>query len=202
MDKPDLHALLVEDDPLIAESLRLFLISQKIHVAGVAHNASMAFNILRSERVDLAILDVDLGGGMTGIDIAEHINQNYDIPFVFLTAFDDDKTLAAAQEHTPYGYLVKPFQERSLTTTIKMALANFHKLKTKSTLVKSNLDEMVVGEFTKQEFVIIQELVAGKTYNQIATDNFISANTVKFHAKNIYAKLDVRGRAELVSRVY
>ena len=202
MNSNSLNVLIVEDDPLIAESLRLFIESQGMTVAGVAYHASAAFTALKSTRIDFAILDVDLGGGMTGIDVAEHISTNYNFPFIFLTAFDDDITLNAAQEHSPYGYLVKPFQERSLLTTIKLALANYQKIKDKGILSKEKLDATIVGEFTNQEFKMIQALLSGKTYGQIAADNFISPNTVKFHAKNIYSKFDIRGRAELVARLY
>jgi PAS domain S-box-containing protein len=71
---------------------------------------------------DLILMDIMLQGHIDGIQAAEHIREHFDVPIVYLTAYSDDKTLERAKRTEPSGYILKPFQETELRTTIKMAL--------------------------------------------------------------------------------
>jgi PAS domain S-box-containing protein len=71
---------------------------------------------------DLILLDINLKGDMTGIAAAEKIRENLDIPIVFLTGQSDEATISRAIKSEPFGYIIKPFEERSLKTAISMAL--------------------------------------------------------------------------------
>ncbi len=193
--------LIVEDEPIIAEDIRDLLLSANYQVIGVAHRGEDALDMLNSRKPEFAILDINLGGQLTGIDVAEHIHDHYKIPYLFLTSFDDEKTLNEAQQYAPYGYLVKPFQDRTLLTSIKIAIANFNAFQEKIHLSKEQIENKLNGSVTKQEFTIIENLLDGKSYKQIAADNFISMNTVKYHVKNIYSKFQLTGRAELSSAI-
>ncbi len=114
MSDSNLNILIVEDDPIIAEDLNSLLQESGYTVAAVAHDVETALEDLNKIHIDFAILDIHLGEGETGIDIAEAIHTNYNIPYIFLTSFYDDTTLSAAKQFSPYGYLVKPFQDRTL----------------------------------------------------------------------------------------
>jgi len=197
----DTSILIVEDDGIIAEDISSLLKVSGFSVAGVAHDGASALDLLASRNPNFAILDIHIGSGMSGLDIAQVIHNKYKIPYIFLTSFDDDATLDAAQEQSPYGYLVKPFQERTLLTTIKTALKNYEKSQGSEQLTKENVDAKSVEKTTEQEFKIISELLLGKSYKQISAENFISINTVKYHVKNIYTKLEIKRRAELVTKL-
>ena len=80
--------------------------------------------------LDLVLMDIVLEGDMDGVKAAEHIRNHFDIPVVYLTAYSDDTTLQRAKITEPYGYILKPFQERELYTTIEMALYK-HKMERK-----------------------------------------------------------------------
>jgi len=113
--------LIVEDEAIVAMDLRLRLRDLGYGVAGLASNGEEAIAMAANLRPDLLLMDISLGAGMDGIEAAHHA-QALGLPVVFLTAFADEATLARAKESAPYGYLLKPFDERSLHSTIEMAL--------------------------------------------------------------------------------
>ena len=193
--RTDLKILIIEDDPIIATDIKSLLRSEGFHVVGVAKNALRAYDLLKAANPNFAILDIYLGTGPGGIDVAEVIHDQYKIPYIFLTSFSDEETLTAAQEQGPYGYLVKPFQEKTLITTISIAWSNYQRLQQQNEI---NFTRFGV-KLTEQEERICRLLCRGASYKQICEQLFISMNTLKFHVKNIYSKFDVAGRAELTA---
>lgn len=189
-----LNILIVEDEPVIATDLKSFLKSEGHKVVGVAYNATRALDLLSTTKPNLVVIDIHLGPGLSGIDIAEVIHENYKIPYIFLTSFSDELTLTSAQEYGPYGYLVKPYQERTLLTTIAIAWSNYKKSREQATWDMSKLD----NPLSDQEKNICKLLCEGLSYKQICSSLHITMNTLKFHVKNIYTKCDVSGRAELI----
>jgi PAS domain S-box-containing protein len=119
--------LVVEDEGIIAESLRRTLISLGYHVLEPVARGDLAVEAAVTSRPDLALVDIKLSGDMDGVQAAERILAQVDIPIVYLTAFSDDAFLKRAQRTDPYGYLVKPVQDKELYATIEMALYK-HKL--------------------------------------------------------------------------
>lgn len=196
MDKSELRILIIEDDPIIATHIKLLLREENFQVVGHAKNAIRAYDLLVSTSPNFIILDIHLGTGPTGIDVAEVIHNKYNLPYIFLTSFSDTDTLSAAQEQGPYGYLVKPFQEKTLLTTIAIAWSNHQRLTTKNEINFNKLE----ANLTTQEKAICQLLFLGDSYKQICETLTISINTLKFHVKNIYSKLGVAGRAELTHK--
>lgn len=116
--------LVVEDDPHIAESLSDMLEILDHEVVGVAESFEDAIKILGEKDVDLALLDIQLKGTKSGIDLAEHIKANDPIPFVFTTAYADNETIKKAAEHGPYGYIVKPYGMKDINAGIEIAMQN------------------------------------------------------------------------------
>lgn len=200
-DPAEIRVLIVEDNPIIAADLESLIVSEGMKVAAVSHTAVDAFDALSNRSIDLAMLDVHLGSGQTGLDVAEVIDTKYDIPYIFLTSFDDDATLQAAQELSPYGYLVKPFQERTVISMIKMAIGSRDQLQQKDPLDLTKLKEKAITKLSDQETKIVTNLLEGYSYKQISEMHFVTVNTVKYHAKNIYLKLQIKGRAELAALI-
>ena len=84
-----------------------------------------AEKVLKSEQVDLVLIDIILASDKTGIDLGKHIREHYDIPFIFVTSNSDRATVENAKTVKPNGYLVKPFEQQDLYTSIEIALSNF-----------------------------------------------------------------------------
>lgn len=114
--------LVVDDERIIALAVSKMLEDRGFEAAGIASTGPDAVKQTDSLRPDLVLMDVNLGGVMDGIDVAEIIREHYGIPVVFITAYADDPTLLRAREVTPYGYLVKPVDEHQLNATVQMAL--------------------------------------------------------------------------------
>lgn len=125
MDKTKI--LVVEDEIIVAKDIQATLIRLGYDVPATASSAQSAFNKLEEIKPDLVFLDIKLKGDLDGINIAEHIKKTYSIPVIFLTSFIDKATLDRAKLTEPYGYLVKPFNEKDLQSTIEMALYKFQK---------------------------------------------------------------------------
>ncbi|HUI67200.1 MAG TPA: response regulator [Nitrospirota bacterium] len=120
----------VEDEVIIADDIKSYLQKFGYKVPLIATSGEEALKRVRDVRPDLVLMDIVLRGEMDGIETAERIRSEFDIPIVYLTAFADDETLERAKITEPFGYIIKPFEERDLYTTIEMALYK-HKMERK-----------------------------------------------------------------------
>ncbi len=153
--------LVVEDESIVARDVRNMLIGLGYEVAGVVSSGEDAVEKARQTRPDLALVDVMLQGEMSGVDAADIIYSNFNIPVVYLTAYADENTLQRAKVTEPFGYLLKPFEERELQTTIEIALYKYRmemKLKNRerwlTTILQSVGDGVVAtGEQGKIQFM-------------------------------------------------
>ena len=121
--------LIVEDDPMISESLSDIVQVLGHEVVGIADNAVKAIELCSEKEPQIALLDIQIGGDIDGVDLAEMINDEFDIPFIFTTAFADNNTITRARERGPFGYLVKPYGVKDLNAAIEVAMGAFQRLK-------------------------------------------------------------------------
>jgi DNA-binding LytR/AlgR family response regulator len=119
--------LLVEDEGIIAADMENMLEKMGYEVFETAMDYEEAIERLEEETPDLILLDVNLGGRKDGIDLAEVINEKYQIPFIFTTSYTDGPTIERAKKVNPIGYLIKPFKQEQLYTTIEMAMFSIAK---------------------------------------------------------------------------
>lgn len=124
-----LKVLVVEDDPMIADSVKDILELLNHNVIGIAEDAETAINLCNEHNPEIALLDIQIGGDIDGVDLAELINDQFDIPFIFTTAFADNTTVARAKERGPFGYLVKPYGVKDINAAIEVAMSAFNRLK-------------------------------------------------------------------------
>jgi len=117
--------LVVEDESIVAKDIQNTLVKLGYEVPATASSAASAYEKLEMIKPDLVFLDIKLKGEEDGIHIAEHIKEKYNIPVIFLTSYVDQATLDRAKVTEPYGYIVKPFNESDLKTTVEMALFKF-----------------------------------------------------------------------------
>lgn len=112
----------VEDQRLIAADLEATLVRLGYEVAGTAAEAPEAVEKVLAARPDLVLMDIRLRGELDGIEAARRIREKLDVPVVYLTAYADEETILRAKVTSPFGYLVKPFNERELRAAIEVAL--------------------------------------------------------------------------------
>ncbi|MFN3660359.1 MAG: PAS domain S-box protein, partial [Brevinematales bacterium] len=123
------HLAIVEDEAVVAHSIAQKLVKLGYEVSGVFSRAEDLLSFLETSGVDLILMDIQLQNGISGIEAAGKILRRYRIPVVYLTAFSDDATLEMAAKTEPYGYLIKPFNDRELKATVEMALYKASSLK-------------------------------------------------------------------------
>lgn len=121
----DVNILIVEDEAVTSMDIRKSLIELGYSVCAIATTGELAVRKAGELHPDLILMDIMLAGKMNGIEAAEEIKKQYHIPVVYLTAYSDDSYLAKAKLTEPFGYILKPFRELELKTTIEMALYKF-----------------------------------------------------------------------------
>ncbi len=114
--------LVVEDESIVAKDIQSCLQSLGYSVPAVVSSGTEAIKKAEETNPDLVLMDIVLKGRMDGVEAAEQMRDRFHIPVIFLTAYTDEETLRRAKTTEPFGYILKPFQERELHTTIKMAL--------------------------------------------------------------------------------
>ncbi|GAH35521.1 unnamed protein product, partial [marine sediment metagenome] len=126
--------LVVEDENIVAKDIETSLKRLGYAVSAVASSGEEAVERAVDTHPDLVLMDIVLRGKMDGVQTAQHIRDHFNIPVVYLTAYADEKTLERAKMTEPFGYILKPFEERELRSSIEVALC---KNKTESKLRKS-----------------------------------------------------------------
>jgi len=197
----NLNILIVEDEPIIAEDISGFLIDKGYSVADVCYSKKEALDYLDQHTPDLALLDINLDHHDEGIDIGHFISNNKKLPFIFLTSYTDKNTIDKAKLTHPMGYISKPINFNSLFSTIEISLFNYSKMLISSGLDLKRLNHKLISPVTRKEFDVLEGIYKGRNNKQIAEEHFISINTAKTHIKNLYNKLNVHSRSELLAKV-
>lgn len=117
---------IVEDEAIVASDIKETLISLGYTAAGIAKSGEIALEKIKDVRPDLILMDIHLAGEMDGVDTAGKVHALYEIPVIYLTAYADKILLDRAKVTEPYGYVVKPYDERELHSVIEMALYKHH----------------------------------------------------------------------------
>ena len=123
------NVLVVEDESIVSKDIQHSLKKLGYNVVGASATGEKAVELAHSEKPDIVLMDIMLKGEMNGIDTAFQIKQELGIPVIFLTAYADESTLTRAKVTEPYGYIIKPFKEVDLHTSIEMAIYKHNKEK-------------------------------------------------------------------------
>ena len=115
----------VEDELIIARTILNTLDELGYAHCGPAINYTEAMEMLEKNKPDLLLLDIQLSGKKDGMDVAEKLNEFYQLPFIFLTANSDGETIDRAKKVKPHAYIVKPFTKEELYAAIEIAFSNF-----------------------------------------------------------------------------
>lgn len=166
--------LIVEDESLVAMDMSDMLSKMGYEVLAAAYTYEEAVQLMTEQKPDIVLLDVNLGGSKTGIDLAQLIRSKYQIPFIFITSHSDRATVSKAASMQPNGYIVKPFSEEDLFASLEVALASTTKekpvlqstgalvsdslfVKTDTHFVKVNISEIVWLESDHNYLYIVSE---------------------------------------------
>ena len=189
--------LIVDDEALIAEDIRDICASIPGTICDTAFNAGQALNALDTFQPALVLLDINLSDEIDGTEIARRLEE-WSIPYIFITSYSDEKTLAKVKQLKPLGYIVKPFIKHQITSSVSLAIDQIVKGKREKSIDNWLQNEKV--SLTQREYAIVLYVLKGQNTKGISSFLGMSINTVKYHLKNIFVKFDVHSKAELIAR--
>ncbi|WP_292377269.1 response regulator [Methanosarcina sp. UBA289] len=130
--KAEGRILVVEDEHIVAMGIKKMLKSLGYTVTGIASSGEDAISKAESTFPDVVLMDIMLKGDMDGVEAAMEIKKMFNVPVVYLTAYSDSKILERAKRTEPFGYIIKPFDEKDLYSSIEVALQRYRKEKSES----------------------------------------------------------------------
>jgi len=186
------NVLIIEDDPHIAASLSEMLEILNHKVVGVAPSFEESMQLLKGQDVEIALVDIQLKGEKTGIDVAEKLKNEFKLPFIFTTAYADKETIQRAASHSPYGYIVKPYSMKEINAGIEIAIQNHKTIKEfkedEGVFNQSSLFIKVNSRLVRIDLKDILYVEAKGDYTVFKTGN--KGYVVNSTFKNVEEKLD------------
>ena len=116
---------IVEDEWVVSLELQQRIQDLGYEVAGTTDNGDSAIKMVLETKPDLILMDINIKGDIDGIEAARQILVKYNVPIIYLTAYSDKATIERAKITTPYGYIIKPVEERDLLVSIEISLNKF-----------------------------------------------------------------------------
>ncbi len=200
-----INILVVEDESIVSKDIQHSLKKIGYNVVGAASTGEKAIELALSEKPDLILMDIMLKGSMNGIEAADIIKKEMSIPIIFLTAYADESTLAKVKITEPYGYILKPFKEIDIQTSVEMAIYKHAKeqeiikerdflysivenkeknydfifVKSNSKLVKINCKDICFIEALK-DYVVINTIDTRYTIHSTMKDIELKMGTIDF----------------------
>lgn len=194
--KDHLNVIVVEDEAVIAQLLEFHVIQAGHNVLDIAHNSERALDLVHNLQPDLVLLDINILGERDGIQVGKIIKDKYKIPIIFITALSDMDTLKRAAEVQPVSYLVKPYKKDDLLAAMAIGMFNYQNRQQERSVTIELINGAALSPLSEKEYEVLLDISQGLTNDQIATKQFLSLNTIKWHSGNIYSKLGVKNRTE------
>ena len=193
-----LEVLLVDDEPLLLESLEIILSMNQIKVIGMAHDGKEALAILREKQCQMALVDLNMKG-MGGIELIKEIKKGFPwIKILVLTTFYDDKNITNAIAGGADGYLLKGGGKDAILAAVEGIMGGqnvigHEVMERLAVLLQKNkniaeANEDLLADMTEREKEICTLLAKGLNNRQIADELYISEGTVKNYISSIYDK--------------
>lgn len=174
--------LILEDDQIVAIDLQE-LLQASGYETFIAHNYLEALELTKKHKPNLAICDINLGAGFTGIDFVKDVYIiQPKLEIIYVTAFSNRQIINEIEATNPLNYIVKPWNEEQIKVTVKLAFSYIEKKYQNDTILK---------DLSLTEYKIIDLISKQKKSKEIAEILFVSEKTVRNHRYNIIKKLNL-----------
>jgi len=204
-----LNIAIIEDNPQYRTTLSIILqLNESFRLIHKLDNCDEMIGRFEAERPDVALMDIDLPG-MNGIQAVWEIRKHFpEMKVIMLTVFEDDEKIFKAIRAGANGYLLKKDSPQKILDAIE-AVVNGEwpmngmiaaKILDCFQQMQKRNSELEEFNLTSREREILNLLIKGYSYKEIAAALFISVETLNSHIKNIYRKLDVHSRSELAAK--
>ncbi len=194
--------ILVEDNVDICTGYKMLIgMTNKYELVNFYHTGGEAIKNIYKDKPDFALVDIDLPGGMNGIEVTRRIKElNPKIEIIIITVFENSSKVFESLAAGASGYLTKNANQLEIIDALDQISVG-------GSPMSPSIARMVVGSFkknnsnpfTEKELVVLEALVDGKSYKSIAAKHDISIDAVRFHIKNIYLKLQVNSKEDAIN---
>jgi len=202
-----IRLLIIDDHEMVREGLKAMLLAEPdFAIVGDAANAEQALELIERLRPDIVLLDVRLPG-VSGIEVCRIVTEQYpETAVIILTTFTDENLIAQSIQAGARGFIIKDIERFDLKRAIravargeaaidtKAAVAVFAQLRRTPQLSQEPLPEPL----SSQQIVILRLVAQGLSSREIATQLYLSENTVKGYVQEILHRLGVKNRTEAV----
>ena len=183
-----IRVLIVEDDSLTRSTMAAALTASGLTIAGEASTATAALRIYAEVGADVALIDLDLGSGPTGIDLAVELrNRNPSVGLIILTSFDDPRLLNASLPEIPPGTIYLRKKQVSSITDVQEAIKNAQRMPGSL----ANTSEIRSHDLTDSNFSLLRDIARGLTNSQIAEARSISVSAVEKSIRRLANSLGI-----------
>jgi DNA-binding NarL/FixJ family response regulator len=203
-----IRLVIIDDHEMVREGLKAMLVTEPdFHIVGDAADAQQALLLIEQTKPDIALLDVRLPGGMSGIEACRIITKRYPhTAVIILTTFTDEELIAQCIQAGARGFIVKDVERFDLKRSIravargeaaidsKAAVAVLARLRRASSVEPASPPEPL----SAQQLVILRLVAQGLSSREIASQLYLSENTVKGYVQDILHRLNVKNRTEAV----
>jgi two-component system, NarL family, response regulator LiaR len=194
--------LLADDHAVVRKGIRDFLEEDPaLRVIAEASDGAEAWALLAQQQPDVAVLDIRMPN-LTGVELTRRIKEHFpQVRVLILTAYDDEPYVLALLRAGADGYILKTAGSRELLAAVKQVFAgkNFIDPTIASTVIANLVKPVPVEQLSERELEVVQAVAHGWTNREIAHQLAISDRTVQGHLANVFAKLHVSSRTELVT---
>ncbi len=202
-----IRLLIIDDHEMVREGLKAMLVSEPdFSIVGDAANAEQALELIERSRPDVILLDIRLPG-VSGIEVCRTVTERYpDTAVIILTTFSDENLVAQCIQAGARGFIVKDIERFDLKRSIRAVARGEAAIDTKAAVAvlaqlrrapKANSDPSP-ERLSSQQLVILRLVAQGLSSREIATQLYLSENTVKGYVQEILHRLGVKNRTEAV----
>ena len=174
--------LIVEDEVLIAQDLKEILEEVGYDEIHKARDYQRAVELINTQIFDLILLDINLNDSKSGVDLANYLNENCQIPFIFITSYSDATTIANVKQTRPSGFLLKPYNKDLLLASIEIALFNYS---IKQNAAEKPIENVALAE-EETDLVINDHLLIKNNYHYI---KIALSDILWFESDNNYVEI-------------
>lgn len=204
-----IQVAIVEDIDDIRKGLAMIInTSEGAECKHTFANAEKAFDVLNVQPVDVVLVDINLPGGMNGIELVKKLKPLHPgMQFMMCTVYEDNDMVFKALKVGATGYILKKTQPEKLIDAIKEINGGGSPMSAQiARKVISSFQKPALNDaaqlLTKRELELLDLLSQGFRYKEIADKLFLSIDTIRTHIRNIYRKLEVQCRAEALNKIY
>lgn len=162
-----INILVVEDEKIIALDISNTLQNLGYNVTGHAATGDEIFRQIDAIKPDLILMDIMLEGSMSGIEAARIITEKYTLPVIYLTALADEETLRKAKTTNPSGYIIKPYDDKSIHSAVEMALYK-HQIE-----LELKIKTLELEEEKKKNDLLLKNILPEEIVNEIKTSGSV-----------------------------